>query len=90
MHILKISLVINLSTVVKRSFCNDIFTDLDNYILTIAVFRDLSAAFDTVNHQELFNYILWFDLGKSRTVYNWFQDFLQGRQQQVCIDGKKC
>ena len=68
--------------------CNDIFTDLDNSNCTIAVFLDLSAAFDTVDHHELLN-ILWFDLGFRGTVYNWFQDFLQGRQQAVCIDGKK-
>ena len=42
--------------------CNDIFTNLDKAKCTIAVLLDLSAAFDTVDHDLLLN-ILWFDLG---------------------------
>ena len=67
---------------------NDILTNLDRSKCTIAVFLDLSAAFDTVDHDILLN-ILWFDLGFRGMVFKWFQDFLGEREQAVCIDGTK-
>ena len=67
---------------------NDILTNLDNSKCTIAVLLDLSAAFDTVDHEELLN-ILWSQLGFRGTVFQWFENFLGGRKQAVCIDGHK-
>ena len=68
--------------------CNDIFTNLDKAKCTIAVLLDLSAAFDTVDHDQLLN-ILWFDLGFRGIVFKWFENFLGNRKQAVCIDGSK-
>ena len=65
---------------------NDIFTNLDNSYCTIAVLLDLSAAFDTVDHDELLN-ILWSQMGFRGTVYKWFENFLRDRKQAVCING---
>ena len=67
---------------------NDILNNLDNSKCTIAILLDLSAAFDTVDHDLLLE-ILWFDLGFRGTVYKWFKDFLFGRKQAVCINGEK-
>ena len=67
---------------------NDIFTNLDNSKCTIAVLLDLSAAFDTVDHNELLN-ILWFQLGFRGTVFKWFENFLGSRKQAVSINGHK-
>ena len=67
---------------------NDILNNMDNSNCTIAVLLDLSAAFDTVDHNRLLE-ILWFDLGFRGVVFNWFEDFLKGRKQAVCIDGVK-
>ena len=67
---------------------NDIFTNLDNSKCSIAVLLDLSAAFDTVDHDELLS-ILWSQLGFRGTVFQWFENFLGGRKQAVIIDGHK-
>ena len=67
---------------------NDIFTNMDNSMCTISVLLDLSAAFDTVDHDQLLS-ILWSELGFRGTVFKWFENFLSGRRQSVCIDGKK-
>ena len=67
---------------------NDIFTNLDNSKCTIAVLLDLSAAFDTVDHDELLS-ILWSQLGFRGTVFQWFENFLGGRKQAVSVNGYK-
>ena len=67
---------------------NDIFMNFDNSNCTIAVLLDLSAAFDTVDHDQLLD-ILWCELGFRGHVFNWFEDFLRGRKQSVCIGGNK-
>ena len=67
---------------------NDVLNNMDNSKCTIALLLDLSAAFDTVDHDLLLE-ILWFDLGLRGTVFKWFKDFLSGRKQAVCIDGEK-
>ena len=56
---------------------NDILNNMDNSNCTIAVLLDLSAAFDTVDHNRLLE-IFWFDLGFRGVVFNWFEDFLKG------------
>ena len=67
---------------------NDIFTNMDQSKCTIVVLLDLSAAFDTVDHDQLLS-ILWFELGFRGTVFKWFKDFLGERKQAVCIGGMK-
>ena len=67
---------------------NDILTNMDNSKCTIKLLLDLSAAFDTVDHDELLHK-LWFELGFRGKVFNWFAEFLGGRKQAVSVDGHK-
>ena len=67
---------------------NDIFIQLDGSKCTIMILLDLSAAFDTVDHEELLD-ILWYELGFRGMVFQWFVEFLRDRRQAVSIDGKK-
>ena len=68
----------------------DVLNNMDSSNGTKALLLDLSATFDTKDHDLLLE-ILWFDLGLSCTVYKWFKDFLWGRKQAMCrpIDGEK-
>lgn len=57
---------------------NDIRTNLDNK-LTVLVLHDLSASFDTLDHQILLNRVgEWF--GPSAVVLKWFHSYLCGRE----------
>ena len=47
---------------------------------------DLSAAFDTVNHDILLER-LDKDIGMRGVTLGWFRSYLSNRCQQVCIDG---
>ena len=44
------------------------------------ILLDLSAAFDTVDHEELLD-ILWYELGFRGMVFQWFVEFLRDRRQ---------
>ena len=66
---------------------NDILKNMDSSKCTIMLLLDLSAAFDTVDHDVLLN-MLWFELGFRGKVYNWFVEFLRDRRQAVGIDGR--
>ena len=67
---------------------NDIILSLDASKCTIKLLLDLSAAFDTVDHDVLLD-ILWYELGIRGKVYDWFVSFLSDRKQAVVIDGHK-
>ena len=67
---------------------NDIIVSLDSSMCTIKLLLDLSAAFDTVDHDVLLD-ILWFELGIRGKVFDWFVSFLSNRKQAVVIDGQK-
>ena len=67
---------------------NDILLNMDDLTCTIMLLLDLSAAFDTVDHDELLD-LLWYELGFRGNVYNWFVEFLRDRRQAVNIDGHK-
>jgi len=62
---------------------DDIYQQLDNGNIVIAIYVDLQKAFDTVDHSillaKLYNY------GVRGNVYNWFKDYLYDRQQFVSI-----
>ena len=51
------------------------------------MFLDLSAAFDTIDHEKLL-LIMSEELGITDTALQWFRSFLTGRTQQVRINGE--
>ena len=64
---------------------NDIMISLDNGNSVILVLLDLSAAFDTVNHDLLLSR-LEKRFGITGTVLNWFKSYLCSRSQFVSIN----
>ncbi|PIK39502.1 hypothetical protein BSL78_23656 [Apostichopus japonicus] len=63
---------------------NDILTALDNGMITALVLLDLSAAFDTVDHDVLI-FRLRNHLGLRDTALNWCKSYLSQRPQHICI-----
>ena len=64
---------------------NDILVGLDSKSGVVLVLIDLSAAFDTVDHNKLIN-ILSKQLKIRGTALKWFRSYLTRRSQQVIID----
>ena len=64
---------------------NDIITSIDRGQCTILASLDLSAAFDTVDH-DIFLKRLQSVYGICVTALSWFKTFLQNRQYKVCIN----
>ena len=64
---------------------NDILLALDKGDITILTLLDLSAAFDTVDHDILFQ-TLSYHFGISGTALSWFQSYLTNRTQSVFIE----
>ena len=62
-----------------------VYTDLDNKKLPLAVFLDLSKAFDTIDHQILLQKLKYY--GIFNVGLNWFQSYLSDRIQFVYIEG---
>ena len=73
----------------KQHSCEDLLVSaiddwqhsLDEGKFVVAVFLDISKAFDSVNHQHLINEL--FGLGIGGKALDWFASYLTGRQQQV-------
>ena len=63
---------------------NDLLVSCDKKIPSIVLLLDLSAAFDTVDHQKLLN-ILQKDIGISGVALEWFKSFLINRTQKVKV-----
>ena len=63
---------------------NDLYKSFDNNMPSVVVLLDLSAAFDTVDHDKLLE-ILEMDIGITGTALRWFESFLKGRTQRVKI-----
>ena len=59
---------------------SDMFAAMDNQNVTLLVMLDLSAAFDTVNHE------MESCFGISGTVLDWFRSYLDGRKQRVIVN----
>ena len=56
----------------------------DNNMPSVVLLLDLSAAFDTVDHQKLLD-VLRYDIVITGTVYKWFKSFLTKRSFKVKI-----
>lgn len=65
---------------------NDILCALDKRQCVYLVLLDLSAAFDTIDHQ-VFNTQMKNQYGISGSVLKWMQSYLEERKQQVTISG---
>jgi len=65
---------------------NDILAAMDNQRVTLLVLLDLSAAFDTIDHQVLLNR-LCVTYGITGTALKWFHSYLSNRKQRILING---
>ena len=63
---------------------NDLYESFDKNIPSVVVLLDLSAAFDTVDHDKLLK-ILENDIGIVGIALKWCKSFLTGRTQKVKI-----
>ena len=62
----------------------DIFSSLDAGKCTVLVSLDLSAAFDTINHNVLLNRLHYL-YGITGTAFKWLQSYIEQRNNQVCV-----
>ena len=60
--------------------------NMDKQHATLLILLDLSAAFDTADHQILLNRLCT-EFGVSGKVIDWFPLYLSNRSQQVRVDG---
>ena len=67
---------------------NDLYLAFDKNQPSVVVLLDLSAAFDTVDHDKLLH-ILESEIGITGIALKWFSSFLKGRSQKVMI-GEEC
>ena len=66
--------------------CNDILHAMDQRKITILVLLDLSAAFDTMDHQILLDR-LHIRFGVCGVALDWFKCYLTGWRQFVSVNG---
>lgn len=66
---------------------NDIRLAADQGKVSLLILLDLSAAFDTIDHDVLLNRLA--ALGISGTALNWFRSYLSERTQTVLFNNKK-
>lgn len=64
---------------------NDILRNMDRQHITAVVALDLSAAFDTVDHNTLLQ-VLETTYGIKGGALQWFADYLQGRKTRILIN----
>ena len=64
---------------------NDIVESLDKGNSVLLVLLDLSAAFDTIDHAILLK-LLKDRIGLDCSVLKWFETYLRGRSQTVCVN----
>ena len=65
-------------------FCDSIRQNVNNGLLTGAVFVDLKKAFDTISHVGLLRKL--YRYGVRDWPLSWFRNYLSNRTQAVCID----
>ena len=64
-----------------------ILKDIDERNVSLAIFMDLSKAFDTLDHQILLTKLNFYGIGG--LALDWFSSYLTGRKQYVEVDGVK-
>ncbi|KAK3755485.1 hypothetical protein QZH41_001053 [Actinostola sp. cb2023] len=64
---------------------SDIFMSMDRQEITLLVLLDLSAAFDTIDHEIMLE-VLQSDFGVIGDALKWMKSFLSGRKQHVVIN----
>ena len=65
---------------------NGFLMNIDKQHVTLLILLDLSAAFDTVDHQILLNRLCP-EFGVSGKVLDWFSSYLSDRFQKITVDG---
>jgi hypothetical protein len=65
---------------------NDLLMNMDRQQLTLVIFLDLSAAFNTVDSQILLSRIET-TFGIKGAVLGWFTSYLSNRSQRIYVDG---
>ena len=65
---------------------NDILCNMDRQKVTLLVLLDLSAAFDTIDHQVLLDR-LEVSFGVTDMALKWFRSYLSHRSQRVMVNG---
>ena len=63
---------------------NNLLEACDNNMASVVLLLDLSAAFDTVDHEKLL-FILEVEIGITGVALEWFREFLTNRTQKVKI-----
>ena len=78
----------NHSSVEKALVCvqNDILRAMDNQNIVIMLLLDLSAAFDSMDHNVMLRR-LTHDVGVGQTALKWFKSYMSDRIQAVHING---
>ncbi len=66
---------------------NDLLIDIDDKKVSVLVMLDLSAAFDTIDHEVLLNRLMR-HYGIRGRVLQWFRSYITDRSQSVIIDGE--
>ena len=64
---------------------NGILNSIDQHKVVLIVLLDLSATFDTIDHELIINR-LSYRLGLSGCVLDWFQSYLKNSSQRVKLD----
>ena len=59
---------------------------MENKQITAVLIMDLSAAFDTADHDLLLN-VLHRKFGITNTALRWYNNFIKPRKSRVCING---
>ena len=65
--------------------CDNWFENMDNGKLTGVVFLDIRKAFDSIDHEILFEKLKFY--GITGVEHDWFESYLTSRNQQTFVNG---